>query len=71
MIAARQPTPLDQWRRRFGGRHRRAQPRPFAAMGYLTDGPVVDNLIEIEKFTLVLLYDDPIRPGHCALRLAG
>jgi hypothetical protein len=40
-------------------------------MGYLTDGPVVDNLIEIEKFTLVLLYDDPIRSGHCALRLAG
>ena len=71
MIATLQPTPLDQWRRRFGGRRRRTQPRPFAAMGCLTDGPVVDNLIEIEKFTLVLLYDDAIRSGHCALRLAG
>ena len=65
------PSPLDQWRRRFDGRRRRTEPRPIASMGCLTDGPVVDNLIEIEKLTLVLLYDDTIRSGHCALRLAG
>ena len=40
-------------------------------MGYLTESPTVDGLIEVEKLTLVLLYDEPIRFGQCALRLAG
>ena len=71
MIATSQPTPLDQWRHRFGGRRRRTQPRPLAAMGYLTDGPTVNNLIEVEKFILVLLYDDLFRPGCCASRSPG
>ena len=71
MIPTSQPTPLDQWRERLGGRRRRAQPRPIAALGYLTDCPTVDGLIEVEKLTLVLLHDEPIRFGQCALRLAG
>ena len=65
------PSLLDQWRQRLGGRHRRSQPRPLAVMGYLTDEPVIDGLIEVEKLTLVLLYDDLIHPRQCALRLAG
>jgi hypothetical protein len=40
-------------------------------MGYLVNGPVIDGLVEIENLTIVLLYDEQIRPGHCALRLAG
>lgn len=71
MIATSQPTPLDEWRHRLGGRRRRARPRPFAALGYLTDGPLVDGLINVEKLTMVLLHDEPIRFGQCALRLAG
>jgi len=72
MIATLEPhSPLDQWRKRLGGRCRRTQPRPLAAMGYLANGPVIDGLIEVEDLTLVLLYDEQIRPGHCALRLAG
>ncbi len=72
MIATfEQPSPLDEWRQRLGGRRRRTQPRPLAAMGFLADGPVVDDLIEVENLTIVLLYDEPIRPGQCALRLAG
>jgi len=71
MIATSQPTPLDQWRHRLGGRRRRARPRPFAALGYLTDGPLADGLINVEKLTMVLLHDEPIRYGQCALRLAG
>ena len=47
------------------------QPRPLAAMGYLLGGRATDGLIEVEKLTIVLLYDEQIRPGHCALRLAG
>jgi hypothetical protein len=63
---------LDQWRKRFGGkRRRRDQPWPQAALGYITDGPVVDGLVEIEKLTFVLLFDEPIPGGPCALRLAG
>ena len=56
-------SPLDQWRQRLGGRRRRVQPRPLAAMGYLADGPVTDGLIEVENLTIVLLYDEPIRMG--------
>jgi hypothetical protein len=40
-------------------------------MGYLTHGPVVEGLIEVEQLTIAVLYDELIRPGHCALRLAG
>ena len=71
MIATSQPTPLDQWRHRLGGRRRRARPRPLAALGYLINGPLVDGLINVEKLTMVLLHDEPIRFGQCALRLAG
>ena len=49
MIATSQPTPLDQWRQRLGGRHRRAQPRPLATLSYLTNGPVIDGLIAGRK----------------------
>ena len=62
----KRPSLLDQWRERLGGRHRRVQPRPLAAMGYLADGPVIDGLIAIEDLILALLYDQPIRPGQCA-----
>jgi len=72
MISTVDMSPLDQWRERFGGRRRRRdRPWPQAALGYLTDGPLVDGLIEIEKLTFVLLHDDPIPGGPCALRLAG
>jgi len=72
MIATLEPSPLDYWRQRLGGRrHRHAQPRPLAAMGYLANGPVVGGLIEVEKLAIVILYNDPIGPGQFALRLAG
>ena len=66
------PSLLDCWRQRLGGqRHRRAQPRPLAALGYLANGPVIDGLIAVENLTVILLYDEPLRSGHYALRLAG
>ena len=72
MTATREPSPLDRWRHRLGGRrHRHAKPRPLAALGHLVNGPVIEGLVEIDKLTMVILYDEPIRPGHCALRLAG
>jgi hypothetical protein len=73
MIATTErPSPLDQWRKRLGKRrHRCTQPRPLAAMGYLANGPVLDGLIEVENLHIVLLCDKQLRPGHCALRLAG
>jgi hypothetical protein len=73
MIATMEPpSPLDLWRHHMGGRrHRRARPRPLAALGYLANGPVIEGLIEVEKLSLILLYDELIRPGQCALRLAG
>ena len=73
MIAkCEQPAPLDQWHKRLGGgRGRRIQPRPLAAFGYLTNGPVIDGLVEVENLHIVILCDEEIRPGHYALRLAG
>ena len=72
MIATLQPSPLDQWRQRFGGKRRHnRRPRPLAALGYLTNGPVIEGLIEVEKLTIVILYDEPNSPGHRTLRLAG
>ena len=63
MIATLQPAPLDQWRQRFGGRRRRnRRPRRLAAMGYLTHGPVVEGLVELEKLLLVVLLRSIHRP---------
>ena len=73
MIATLEPSlsPLDCWRQRLGRRRPHAQPRPMAALGYLANGPVTQGLIEIEKLTIVLLYDEPTAKGRHALRLAG
>ncbi len=72
MIATLKPTPLDEWRRRFGGESRCLhQPRPLAAMGYLVNGPVVDGLVEVGNLILTVLYDEKVRPGQDTLRLAG
>ncbi len=75
MIAALEPlSPLDQWRHRLGGRRRgRAQPRPLAALGYLANGSVFDGLIEVEKLTIIILYDPHLSCGSnaCYLLPAG
>lgn len=72
MTATLRPTPLDQWRQRFGGRRREhRRPRRLAALGYLPHGPVLDGLIEVEKLLLVVLYDAPTGHGQHAVRLAG
>ena len=70
MIATLEPSPLDRWRQRLG-RRRRRHARPLAALGYLVNGPLIDDLVEIDKLTTAILYHEPIRPGYCALRLAG
>ncbi len=71
MIATRQPTPLALWRRRFGGQRRQIEHPLHAALGYMAEGPVENNLIEVGKLTIVILYPCQIRSGLVALRLAG
>ena len=72
MIATLQPTPLDNWRRRFGGQQRRIDhPRRAAALGYMAHGPVENGLIEVGKLTLIVMYACQVRPWQRALRLAG
>jgi hypothetical protein len=72
MLATLQPSPLNLWRDRLGGKRRsHHQPRPWGALGYLANGPVIEHLIEIEKLILVVLYDEPFGHGQQALRLAG
>jgi len=43
----------------------------LAALGYLTDGVAINGLIDVEKLTLIILYDEQLSPKYCALRLAG
>ena len=39
---------------------------PCPALGYLTDCPAIEGLIEVEKLTMVLLYDDgPLSFAFC------
>ncbi len=71
MIHGPEPSPLDQWRQAVGCRRLPMQARPLAALGYLTDAPLVEGLVEIEKLTTILLYDEPIGSGRLTLRLAG
>ncbi len=72
MIAVSTPSPLVRWDGRFGKRHRNtAPPRPFAALGYMANGPVVEGLIEVENLTLVVVYDETLPTGKLALRFAG
>ena len=63
---------LARWRRSFGARRRRVSgPRPLAALGYLTNGPVTDGLIEIDNLVLAVLYDEAHPGDHTAVWLAG
>jgi hypothetical protein len=71
MIACKEPTLVEQWRNRLGGRRRRNCRRPFGALGYLPQGPVIEGLIEIEKLLLVVLHDEAAKHGQIMLRLAG
>ena len=64
------PSLLDRWREQLQG-YRRARPRPLVAMGYLAGSPVIDGLIEVDNLHIIILYDERLRPTHCALRLAG
>ena len=70
MIASQQDPLLDRWRRCIRRRASHGR-RPLAALGYLFDGPVLGGLVELERLTLVVLYDEPLRHDQCALRLAG
>lgn len=70
MIAHQQESLLNRWRRRI--RHRQPNSRrPWAALGYMVDGPLRSGLVELECLTLVVLYDKPLCNDQCALRLAG
>ena len=61
----------DLWRRQVGRRHRNRDPRPVAALGYLTNGPVIEDLIEIDKLVLVVVHDETAARGNTMTRVAG
>lgn len=72
MIASSHVSLTTRWHRQLGGRspHRNVV-RPFAALGYLVNGAVVQGLIEVENLVLVALYDEPQDLGPLAVRLVG
>ena len=72
MIAITQPSLVARWRCQLGRHARRiALPRPLAAIGYLTNGAVIDGLIEIENLVLVVLYDELHDDGRLSVTLGG
>ena len=70
MIVAPQESLLNDWRRCMVRRQSTGR-RPLAALGSLVDGPVRNGLVELERLTLVVLYDEPTGQDQLALRLAG
>ncbi len=71
MIATAEPSLSDLWRRQLGCRRRPCNPRTLAALGYLTNGPVVEELIEIDKLVLVVVYDKTAARGNTTTCVAG
>ena len=71
MLSNVEPSLSDLWRRQIGRRHRNRDPRPLAALGYLTNGPVVEDLIEVEKLVLVVVHDETAERGNMSTRVAG
>ena len=71
MIEYQHPTRIDRWREQIGDRPVSDTRRPRGAMGYLTRAKQYCGLVEIERLTLVVLYDEHHRGGGKALRLAG
>ena len=69
MIAQLQESLLNDWRRCMARRQSTGH-RPLAALGSLVDGPIRTGLVELERLTLVVLYDEPIGHDQLALRLA-
>ncbi|MGA2619395.1 MAG: hypothetical protein ABSF26_17445 [Thermoguttaceae bacterium] len=70
MIAQLQESLLNDWRRCMAQRQSTGH-RPLAALGSMVDGPVCNGLVELERLTLVVLYDEPLSRNQLALRLAG
>lgn len=72
MITTTQGSIADLWRQRINPWRRHNLPRrPLAAMGFLADGLVAENLIDIERLIAVILFDELRADGCCALRLSG
>ena len=71
MIANAELSLSDLWRRQIGRRHCHRDPRPLAALGYLTNGPVVEDLIEIDKLVLVVVHDETATRGNTLTYVAG
>jgi hypothetical protein len=71
MIATVEPPLMDLWRRQIAPRRRNREPRLLAAAGYLTNGPIVEDLIEIEKLILVVVHDEMDARCNATIRLAG
>jgi hypothetical protein len=71
MIASTNNPLIDKWSGRFARRRHSNEPRPLAALGYLTHGVAADGFIELSKFVLVLLFDAPANKGASWLRVCG
>ncbi len=66
---------MHEWRRQIGYRYTLAGergPRPFAVLGYLVRGPLVEGrYVSLRHLTLVALFDHQLEDGRLATRLVG
>lgn len=64
---------LKEWRRQMIQRLSRTpqEPSELVALSYLADGPVVDYLVEVERLTLVVLFEEANSQSFPAVHMAG
>src|SRR5688572_17019061 len=63
-----------RWRRQIAARFYRSPkrwPRQIGALGFLVDGGRISNLVELNRLTVVVVYDEVITPCRTAIRVAG
>jgi hypothetical protein len=71
MLSTVEPSLSDLWRRQIGRRHRNRDPRRLGALGFLSNGAAIDDLIEVEKLVLVVVNDETAARGNITTRVAG
>jgi hypothetical protein len=60
-----------RWRRQFGGGQRSWRPRDAGAIGFLVSGGQPAGLVELDKVTAVVVYDQPRGRGRSVTQLVG
>jgi hypothetical protein len=74
LLADRESAIQKQWHQQISAQRRRGRdrlPRSVAGLTYSAAGTIRNGLIEIERLTLIVFYDEDVAPWPPAIRVAG